>query len=135
MLPTPSTSPAPQQLRAAKPVVAVYRNSLILASETYVRSQGEALSRYSSYYVGMRRAQRGLELASERVLVLNRGGMLDRARELAYVALGVSPRLVKAVRAVRPALLHAHTGVDGAAAFPLARQVGTDHPLWPGQLA
>ena len=104
--------------------MAVYRNRLILASETYIRTQGEALSRYSSYYVGMRRVPRGLELPSERVFVLNRGGMAGRARELAYQVLGVSPRLVTAVHAVRPALLHAHLGVDGAAALPLARQLG-----------
>ena len=104
--------------------MAVYRNRLIAASETYIRTQGEALSRYSSYYVGMRRVPTGLRLASERVFVLNQGGIAGRARELAYVALGVSPRLVSAVRPLRPALIHAHLGVDGAAALPLARRLG-----------
>lgn len=116
-----TTSPP---MPAAKPVVAVYRNTLILATETYIRTQGESLNRYGSYYVGMRRAVRGLDLPSERVWVLYRGGMKDRARELAYQVLGVSPRLVRAVRARRPALLHAHTGIDGAAALPLARRLG-----------
>jgi len=111
------------QPQTARPVVAVYRNRLILTSETYIRTQGEALTRYSSYYVGMRRVPKGLELPSERVFVLNRGDTAGRARELAYQELGVSPRLVNAVRSVRPALLHAHLGVDGAAALPLARKL------------
>jgi len=104
--------------------VAVYRDRLILATETYIRSQGEALTRYRSYYVGMRRAARSLELPSERVFVLNRGGVAGRAREFAYQELGVSRRLLSAVRPLRPALLHAHVGIDGAAALPLARRLG-----------
>lgn len=106
------------------PVVAVYRNTLILATETYIRSQGESLTRYGSFYVGMRRASRSLELPSERVFLLNRGGAAGRARELAWQVLGVSPRLVGAVRDRRPALIHAHTGIDGGAALPLARRLG-----------
>jgi len=119
-----SLRPTPQPAPAAGPLVAVYRHRLIGASETYIRTQGEALSRYRSHYVGMRRDPKGLELPGERVFVLNGGGTVGRARELAYLELGVSPRLVSAVRPLRPALLHAHLGVDGAAALPLARQLG-----------
>jgi glycosyltransferase involved in cell wall biosynthesis len=58
------------------------------------------------------------------VFVLNSGGRAGRAREVVYQELGFSPRLVSAVRRRRPALLHAHLGVDGAAALPLARRLG-----------
>ena len=108
---------------SARPTVAVYRDRLLIASETYIRTQGESLSRYRSHYVCMRRV-RGLELPDERVLALNRGGRLGRLREVAFKMFGVSPTLERALRHLHPVLLHAHLGVDGAAAMPLARRVG-----------
>lgn len=108
---------------APRPTVAVYRNTLLSASETYIRTQGETLHRYRSHYVCMRRIA-GLELPDERVTVLNRGGRLGRLREITFKALGVSLALERAVRRVGPRLLHAHLGVDGAVALPLARRLG-----------
>ena len=106
-----------------RPVVALYRDRLLLGSETYIRTQGEALRRYQSLYVCMRRV-RGLELPDERVLALNRGGRLGRLREVTFKLSGVSPRLERALRRRHPVLVHAHLGVDGAAAMPLARRLG-----------
>jgi glycosyltransferase involved in cell wall biosynthesis len=124
MLTAPMTEATRPQPPTARPVVAVYRNGLLLPTETYIRAQGEALTRYGSYYVGMHRIPRGLELPGERVFVLNQGGRTGLAREFVYQETGFSPRLVKAIRRQRPALVHAHLGVDGAAALPLARQLG-----------
>ena len=107
----------------ARPTVAVYRDRLLIASETYIRTQGEALQRYLSHYVCMRRVA-GLELPSERVLTLNRGGRLGRLREITFKVFGVSPTLERALRDRHPVLVHAHLGVDGAAAMPLARRLG-----------
>jgi len=92
---TEATRPQPP---TARPVVAVYRNGLLLPTETYIRAQGEALTRYGSYYVGMHRIPRGLELPGERVFVLNQGGRTGLAREFVYQETGFSPRLVKAIR-------------------------------------
>jgi colanic acid/amylovoran biosynthesis glycosyltransferase len=105
------------------PTVAVYRDLLLASSETFIRSQGEAMRRYRAHYVGMHRV-RDLDLPSERVLVLNKGGAMGRASEWAFKLLGVSPPVVRAVRAIRPVLLHAHFGPDGAVALPLARRLG-----------
>jgi glycosyltransferase involved in cell wall biosynthesis len=107
---------------AAHPLVAVYRDHLLVASETYIRAQAETLGRYRSHYVCMKRVA-GLEIPSERTLTLNRGGVMGRASETAFKRLGVSPSLVRAVRALRPAVLHAHMGMDGAVALPLARRL------------
>jgi glycosyltransferase involved in cell wall biosynthesis len=108
---------------SARPIVAVYRDRLLIRSETYIRTQGETLRRYRSHYVCMRRVA-GLELPDERVTVLNRGGRLGRLREIAFKATGLSPTLERELRRVDPALVHAHLGVDGAAAMPLARRLG-----------
>lgn len=52
------------------------------------------------------------------------GSVVGRASEWAFQAHGASPFLVRAVRARQPAIMHAYTGVSGAHALPLARQVG-----------
>jgi glycosyltransferase involved in cell wall biosynthesis len=107
---------------ADRPVVAFYRDVLLRGTETYIRTQGEAMSRYRSHYVGMRRVS-GLDLPDDRVLVLNRGDTLGRVNEIAFKLFGVSPPLERAFRALRPAVLHAHMGSDGAVALPLARRL------------
>lgn len=136
--------------RARRPVVAVYREMLLNYNEPFVRGHGESLVRYEAHYVGARRV-RGLDLPRERTLVLRdayagvdgliepllrrlpargplravpRYGIVGRASETAFKVLGVSPPLVRGLRAIGPALLHAHTGVSGAQALPLARRLG-----------
>lgn len=103
--------------------MAVFRSELLRSTETYVRNQGEAVQRYRSHYVGLRRVE-GLELPEDRTLVLNTGDRLGRAREALFERFGVSPTLDRAVRALRPAVVHAHLGYDGVTALPLVRRLG-----------
>ena len=90
--------------------------------ETYIRTQGEAVRRYEAHYVGMRRG--GLEVPAARSVVLNTGGVMGRAREFAFLTTGVSWTLEREIRSRGAGLVHAHLGVDGAAALPLARRLG-----------
>jgi len=55
------------------------------------------------------------------------GSLVGRASEYAFQVHGVSPSLTRALRPLRPVLLHAYTGVSGAHALPLARAL--DIPL------
>jgi glycosyltransferase involved in cell wall biosynthesis len=109
----------------ARPLVAVYRDSLLSPSETYIRAQGEALQRYRSHYVGAERDTPSLELPADRVLVVRRdGGRVDKLRTYVFRRLGASRALTRSLRALRPVVLHAHTGIDGAVVLPLARRLG-----------
>jgi colanic acid/amylovoran biosynthesis glycosyltransferase len=105
-----------------RPVVAVYRDTLLRRTETYIRTQGEAVRRYQTHYIGMRRG--GLEVPSARSVVLNTGGAMGRAREFTFLTSGVSWTLEREIRNRGAGLVHAHLGVDGAAALPLARRLG-----------
>lgn len=135
---------------AERPVVAIYREMLLNFNEPYIRTQAEALARYRSFYVGASRVAGGLALPRDRTFVLGdgyravdrvldraltrlpsrgplrelaRGGVVARAGSTAFFKYGVSPRFERALRAVRPVLLHAHTGVSGAHVLPLARRL------------
>lgn len=100
--------------------VAIFSGRLLPPSETFIRSQGEGLQSFTPYYVGTRLVQ-GLSLPEERTLVVNRGGLLGSVKETMFKLWGVAPELVQQVAQLNPALMHAHFGVCGALALPLAR--------------
>jgi len=54
---------------------------------------------------------------------LARGSLLGRAEERVFIKTGVSPYFDRRLRNLRPVVLHAHTGVSGAHALPLARRL------------
>jgi glycosyltransferase involved in cell wall biosynthesis len=106
-----------------RPVAAIYRDVLLAPSETFVRAQAEALVGFEAHYVGSRRAP-GQELPAARTHVLNPGTPDGRAREVLFKTSGWAPGFARAIRALRPALVHAHFGPDGTLALPLARAAG-----------
>jgi len=55
---------------------------------------------------------------------LRGGNVVGRFSEYAFHVHGVAPALLREVRALRPAIMHAYTGVSGAHALPLARRLG-----------
>lgn len=149
--PLPGGSRAGRRPVPTERVVAVYREKLLAYTEPYIRTQAEAVPGYRSVYVGARRVPHGVELPAERTVVLRDqyrrlDGLLDRvvrrlpphgpfrllaagsvagrASEAAFKLLGVNPHLEALVRARGPVLVHAHLGVDGAHALPLARRLG-----------
>ena len=111
-LPTPSL-----------PVALFYRDHLLPRSETFVRAQGEGLRRFTAHYAGSRILENGLSLPADRTLVINKGGRLGRLAEGAFKVFGVAPNFYRKARRLKPVLVHAHFGIDGALALPLAKFV------------
>jgi glycosyltransferase involved in cell wall biosynthesis len=103
--------------------VLVYTNALLPYSETFIRDQAEALSRYQAHYVGGHRVD-GLALPDGRVTVVSDGTARGRAREGWFKLSGRAPALVRRLRDERPAVLHAHFGGCAAVALPLAEALG-----------
>jgi colanic acid/amylovoran biosynthesis glycosyltransferase len=105
-----------------KPSLFIYRDDLLDGSETFILSQGESLRDYRAVYLGTQRVP-GLKLPEDRCVVLAAG----RCRR--FIAAGPKltfPELAR-LRSLRPALIHAHFGMDAANAMPLARSL--DIPL------
>ena len=106
-----------------KPAIVVYCDHLLPPSATFVRSQAEALQRFTPHYVGIRRVP-GLSLPEERTHVINQGGLLGKTREVSYKLLGIAPNFFQCIRKLKPLLIHAHFGPDGVRALPLVRSLG-----------
>jgi glycosyltransferase involved in cell wall biosynthesis len=111
------------KLTERRPVVAIYRDDLLPVSQTFIRSQAETLQRYVPVYAGARLLASGLELPHGRWTVVNEGGWWGKAQETAFRVCGWSPKLVRSLRQVRPALVHGHFGPDGVRAMQLARKL------------
>jgi glycosyltransferase involved in cell wall biosynthesis len=103
-----------------KPIL-LYKDHLLYSSETFIKFQGEGLTQFKPYYVGSR-LQNGIKLPQDRTLVVNDGSYVGKLKELAFKAWGYSPDLIRSISELDPCLLHAHFGVGGALALPLARR-------------
>lgn len=111
-----------------RPVVLIYAEPLLARSMTFIRTQAEALTRLSAYYIGPQYLRDGLPLPQDRVLVMHDGnGSLSKLKELPFKALGYAPGFVRRLRSLQPSLLHAHFGPMGLRALPLAQRL--DIPL------
>jgi glycosyltransferase involved in cell wall biosynthesis len=101
----------------------IYRDELLGASETFILGQAEALREFRPVYVGLRTVV-GLHVPADRRELLVEPGRLNRMRRLFCRLFGPSGRQAARVRALSPALIHAHFGPDATHAMPLARDLG-----------
>ncbi len=111
---------------ARREEIAIFRHNLFRTSEPFITQQAQRLERYSPLYLGRLRFGAAPEGAASLALQ-DRGGwgawpgigwqMLTRAPGPYLTLLGTH----------RPALMHAHFGVDGVYALPIAQRL--DIPL------
>ncbi|WIM98450.1 glycosyltransferase [Actinoplanes oblitus] len=98
--------------------VAIWRSAMLLGSETFIRNQGDALSRWTPAYVGATRIESALSRPDDVIAFPDGNGFL-RLR-----LTGASPRLHQTLASVRPDLVHAHFGGDGWLVSHTAARLG-----------
>ncbi|WP_433829974.1 glycosyltransferase [Actinoplanes sp. CA-015351] len=86
----------------------IWRSALLAGSETFIRGQGDALTRWRPSYLGATRTASPLSRADD---VITFAG--DPRAFLRLRLTGDSPRLRRALAQQRPDLVHAHFGGDG----------------------
>jgi len=103
--------------------VAVFRHNLFRISETFITQQAGQLSRYRPLYVGRLRQGTGPAGAESRVLG-DLGGIWKWPRiGLQMLSRDPGPYL-RLLAGRRPALIHAHFGVEGVYALPITNRLG-----------
>lgn len=102
-----------------KPVIAIFSGRLLPASETFVKAQAEGLTQFTPYFAGARLVQ-GLSLPAERTLVVNQGKPWGNVQEYVFKQTGFAPAFYRRLKHINPQLIHAHFGVCGTLALPLA---------------
>ena len=105
-----------------KPNVAIFNGRLLPSSETFVKAQAEGLQQFNPYYVGARLVK-GLAVPKDRTLVVNSGNLTGNIAEILFKQIGFAPHLYAKLQDLHPALIHAHFGVCGALALPIAHKL------------
>lgn len=105
-----------------RPRVAVYREKLLAASETFILRQAGACTRYDAQWVGLRRVP-GLDLPAGRAHVLVGDGPGGRAGRFLFKQWGAWPPATRRLDAMDAAIVHAHFGADAAQLLPTLREV------------
>src|SRR5690554_622290 len=105
-----------------RPRVAVWREVWLADSETFVRDQVAALTRWEPFLVGLRRRDNVLGVTPDLApLASNR---LTEARTQYLGSLGLRRRIASALRAADVRVVHAHFGTSATQALPIARLAG-----------
>lgn len=106
------------------PVALIFRMRLLAFSETFIRSQAEAMTTFRPFFVGIKKVK-GLEIPAESTWMANEGGWLGMSRELRFRMLGPNSGCVDRLRGLNPKVIHAHFGPDACEAIPLVKSLGT----------
>jgi colanic acid/amylovoran biosynthesis glycosyltransferase len=80
------------------------------------------MERFVPHFAGCQSAGPESLIPADECFLANRG-TAGKLRETFFKLTGVAPRLKRQIKALRPALIHAHHGVSGALALPLARSL------------
>lgn len=102
--------------------VIVWSGFLLNPSETFIRNQALAMQRFAPRFAGVRYSRDSLLTRGDCTLV-NDGSRAGAFREAVFKTLAVPPSYRRRIARLRPALIHAHHGVNGALALPLARSL------------
>ncbi|ABI61142.1 Glycosyltransferase [Granulibacter bethesdensis CGDNIH1] len=103
--------------------ILIFRHNLFRVSEPFVTEPAEALARYRPLYMGWLRY--GEAPSGAESIVLGRCAGTRPSAAVGWQMLSRDPGpYLRRLGKRRPALIHAHFGVDGSYALPLARRLG-----------
>jgi glycosyltransferase involved in cell wall biosynthesis len=106
-------------------VVAIFQSELVRASEAFIVEQPQAMERYASRLIGLRRCRADTSIDVPRdAIVVSEEGPIGRMAAIAFALGHCGPTVVRRLRELRPNVLHAHFGTEGARCLDLARRVG-----------
>ena len=103
--------------------VLVYRDTILPISETFIRAQADAMTRYAPHYCGLYPASPSLIQDGEASLLCPDASRRSHLRLKLYQKLHFTREFRRLVGHRRVALLHAHFAPDGLSALPLARSL------------
>lgn len=103
--------------------IAIFRQNLFRVSEPFIRQQVEQLQRYKPFYMG--RMRFGDPPAGAVSLALQDRGGWAALPGIAWQMISRSPTpYLRLLGNRRPALIHAHFGIDAVYALPVAKRLG-----------
>ncbi|MDQ2624947.1 MAG: hypothetical protein M3Y20_07290, partial [Actinomycetota bacterium] len=105
-----------------RPRVGVWREVWLADSETFVRDQVAAMSRWDPFLVGLRHRPNVLGVQPD--LAPLPSTRVTEARTQLAGSLGLRHTLARGLREADAALVHAHFGTSATQVLPIARRAG-----------
>jgi glycosyltransferase involved in cell wall biosynthesis len=108
-----------------KPNIIVFRNQPIKISETFIYNQSVQLNYYKANILGVKLPKGPhIQVDSCMMKLINTGGMKGLILEILFKLCGYLPeKIVNWSLSLKPKILHAHFGIDGAMIMPLAKRL------------
>ncbi len=97
----------------------VFRYELLPPSETFIRSQAEALEDFQPCYIGIQRSAKSLPIPVNSIVLMQNNGVAQRIKRRIFLHTGRASEFYSRVQERAPDLVHAHFALDGAIALPL----------------
>lgn len=106
-----------------KQEVLIYRNEVLPRTETFILAQALAMRSFEPHFTGVHPSWHSLQLPDKPDLVVPSTSRLSLARARLFWKTGYSSGFYQRLRRRNAALVHAHFGVDGAAALYIRDQL------------
>ena len=104
--------------------ILIYRDQLLPYSETFIPAQVENYQQYEGVYVGSSMLKDSMRLARDRCITLEQTSKFPGIWKSIFKLSGYSsPVWLQTLNALSPKLVHAHFGLDGVLAMPLAKRL------------
>lgn len=102
----------------------IYRDSLLVSSETFILNQAKNLTQFNPYFMGYKKAVNSLD-SGKIPMILNNYEPSNRNKisEVIFKKIGFNPKLYLQAKKINPSLVHAHFGPDGVLALPLTKKL------------
>ncbi|MGA2456132.1 MAG: glycosyltransferase [Terriglobales bacterium] len=103
--------------------VLIYRNEVLPISETFIRSQADALQTFEARFVGLKKIPDGLPVHSNSILLTEDNSLISKVKRQIFKQFAIAPRFLRRLRQEKPDLIHAHFALDGVCAMRLADEL------------
>jgi len=105
--------------------LAIFRQSILPISETFIRSQAQSLTRWRPILIGFKRATNSLDLKNIPACVVGPNSLAETIHEsMAYWAKLPVRRLTRLLTRIGADMVHAHFGPDAVHIWPSVRAAG-----------
>ncbi len=108
----------------AKPVVLIFKETLLPVSETFIEAPTRHLSAFRPRYVGLGRVSPSLTIPHDAIVLTSGMSAGASLAQKAYRRVGIAPKFHREAAESNAQLIHAHFASGGRSALPLARHLG-----------
>lgn len=107
--------------KKTKPVIGIFRHTLLPSSETFIAEQAAHISNFEVHFFGRERGAGAFDLAN--CHLIQRDSKNSFLKKALYTLSGRNKNLLQRMNSAGPLLLHAHFGIEGVYALPFAQQL------------